>query len=313
MNTAKYVDDQIPLLKSSGIPLSEAAWKLALLCVGWPYLYGDRGQYCVPSHREALWNKYKPDHETIYTKCQILSKGASSCSGCNFYPGGKTRAYDCRGFTYWVLLQIFDWKLQGAGATSQWNTESNWKAKGTIDTMPADTLCCLFVKKDNKMSHTGFGLNNETIECSSGVQHFTKRNKKWTHWAVPKCIDGVVPPVPDPEPSPDPEPEQKPTLRRGSKGEYVLVLQAALKNRGYDLGKCGVDGDFGKATEAAVKAFQKDNGLKADGICGSKTWQALDVTPLPVLYTVTIPNLTASLADELLKKYPGSTKTEERG
>ena len=307
MNTAKYVDDQIPLLKSSGIPLSQAAWQLALLCVGCPYLFGDRGQYCTPSHRQALWNKYQPDHKTIYTKCKVLKDGASSCSGCGFYPGGKTRAYDCRGFTYWILKQIYDWELKGAGATSQWTTESNWKAKGTIDTMPADTLVCLFVANGKTMEHTGLGLNNETIECSNGVQHFTSRNKKWTHWGLPMCIDGTVPP------SPAPDPDQKPTLRRGSKGEYVLVLQAALKNRGYDIGSSGVDGVFGKATEAAVKAFQKDNGLKADGICGPLTWQALDVTPAPVLYTVTIPNLTASLADELLKKYPGSTKTEERG
>ena len=63
--------------------------------------------------------------------------------------------------------------------------------------MPADTLVCLFVKKGAKMEHTGFGLNNETIECSNGVQHFTTRNKKWTHWGLPACVEGGVTPVPE--------------------------------------------------------------------------------------------------------------------
>ena len=41
------------------------------------------------------------------------------------------------------------------------------------------------------MEHTGWGLNDETVECSNGVQHFTKRNKKWTHWALPRGLYGA--------------------------------------------------------------------------------------------------------------------------
>lgn len=230
MKTAKQVDELIVQLKNSGIPLSDAAWQAALACVGWPYIYGDRGAYCTPSHRRAAYNSHGADHPTIKTKCKAFDGG--SCSGCTFYPGGQTRAYDCRGFTYWVLKQIFDWTLQGAGATSQWNTEANWKAKGTIDTMPADTLCCLFVKKDNKMSHTGFGLNNETVECSSGVQYFKTRNKKWTHWAIPVCIDGAVPPSPAPDPGPDPVPEgyaivtgKKVALRQDASTKSTMIMR----------------------------------------------------------------------------------------
>ena len=53
MNSAEYVDKQITKLKNKGIPLSEAAWKAALLCVGWPYIFGDRGEYCTPAKRKA--------------------------------------------------------------------------------------------------------------------------------------------------------------------------------------------------------------------------------------------------------------------
>ena len=273
MNTAKQVADKIEKLKNKGIPLSEAAWKAALLCVGWPYIFGDRGQYCTPSHRRAAYASKGAEHPTIKSKCKNFY-GAGSCSGCTFYPGGQTRAFDCRGFTYWILKQIYGWELMGGGATSQWKNQANWKAHGEIATMPKNTLCCLFVKKGNTMSHTGFGLNNETIECSSGVQHFTTRNKKWTHWAVPVCVKEEIHPEPSPEP--EPQPVVKPTLRRGSTGEYVKLLQTILVKLGYDLGTTAVDSKFGKKTETAVKKFQKANGLVADGIVGPLTWAALD-------------------------------------
>lgn len=303
MNSADYVQGQIDELKKSGQPLQYVAWLVALLCEGWAYVFGARGEYCTPSNRRA---RYSDAHPTIKSKCKNFD-GNGSCSGCKWLPGGKkTRFFDCRGFTYWVLLQVFDWKLMGAGATSQWNDENNWKAKGTIDNIPKDTLVCLFVQKGKTMEHTGFGYNNETCECSNGVQHFTTRNKKWTHWAIPVCCDGSYTP-PAPTPGTD-----RPTLRRGSKGEYVTLLQTTLINKGYDCGSCGVDGDFGKATEAAVKAFQQDNGLNADGIVGANTWRALDGAQPVKKYTVTIPHLTESQADALVRQYNG-TKTEERG
>ena len=60
------------------------------------------------------------------------------------------------------------------------------------------------------------------------------------------------------------------TLRNGSKGTQVKVLQFLLKAKGYDVGN--VDGIFGAKTLAAVKAFQKAHGLSVDGIVGKNTW-----------------------------------------
>jgi peptidoglycan hydrolase-like protein with peptidoglycan-binding domain len=56
-------------------------------------------------------------------------------------------------------------------------------------------------------------------------------------------------------------------LRRGNRGPDVVALQAALGVR--------ADGDFGPATEEAVRLFQTDRGLLVDGIVGAMTLMAL--------------------------------------
>lgn len=50
-------------------------------------------------------------------------------------------------------------------------------------------------------------------------------------------------------------------------------IQRALKNAGYYQGS--VDGKIGSGTKDAIKAFQRDNGLEADGVCGRTTWNKL--------------------------------------
>lgn len=66
-----------------------------------------------------------------------------------------------------------------------------------------------------------------------------------------------------------------PVLRKGSKGESVKALQVLLAGYKYSLGSAGCDGDYGAATEDAVRRFQKNNGLTADGCCGPATWKKL--------------------------------------
>ena len=65
----------------------------------------------------------------------------------------------------------------------------------------------------------------------------------------------------------------QPTVYSGSRGESVRTLQERLNAKGFNAGS--VDGIFGKNTRAAVLAFQKANGLAADGIVGKLTWAKL--------------------------------------
>ena len=61
----------------------------------------------------------------------------------------------------------------------------------------------------------------------------------------------------------------------GSRGEEVKQIQTKLKRWGYYSGN--VDGIYGSQTLAAVKLFQKKNGLTVDGIAGTKTLQAMGI------------------------------------
>ena len=64
-------------------------------------------------------------------------------------------------------------------------------------------------------------------------------------------------------------------LKRGCEGKDVKSLQRLLFADGYSCGPAGDDGEFGRNTESAVKNYQKDHDLVADGIVGSKTFAAL--------------------------------------
>jgi peptidoglycan hydrolase-like protein with peptidoglycan-binding domain len=57
-----------------------------------------------------------------------------------------------------------------------------------------------------------------------------------------------------------------PTLRLGSTGDDVTLLQAAVLSP---------DGVFGPVTDLAVREYQRANGLTVDGICGPQTWRSI--------------------------------------
>lgn len=65
-------------------------------------------------------------------------------------------------------------------------------------------------------------------------------------------------------------------LRYGDEGPDVKRMQEMLIALGYDLGVWGADGDFGDCTEIALKQFQADAGIDADGECGPETVKALN-------------------------------------
>lgn len=147
--------------------------------------------------------------------------------------------------------------------------------KGEIGSLPKATPCMVFIKQNGKMVHIGWydgtGSVYEMRSSKMNVRH-DALSARWTHWGKPEFVQYT-------------EAEQGAgeekimielaELRKGNKGAQVKTVQRILKALGYSVGGTGVDGDFGKNTEKAVKAFQADRGITADGIVGKNTWTKL--------------------------------------
>ena len=273
--------------------------------MGGPYVFGAWGSECTPSMRRK-YAGYNPQYEPKIRKaCPVLSSKQSTCEGCKWQ---GCLAFDCRGFTHWALLQA-GIKIDGAGATSQYDTKANWTERGTIDAMP-DLVCCVFKQRDGKMQHTGLHIGGgKIIHCSTTVKEGKTTDSGWTHYAVPVGLyDG--------QEAAQAEPVQvMATLRNGSRGSAVTALQEMLNGLGFESGKA--DGIYGPKTEAAVKRFQEANSLTVDGIAGEQTLTTLamraaqmadSVPATPVTYTITISGLDAETADRLMAEFPQAMK-----
>lgn len=106
-----------------------------------------------------------------------------------------------------------------------------------------------------------------------------------------------------------------PILRQGDSGTAVTELQKLLNAKG---AKLVADGIFGAGTQTAVIKFQQSNGLLADGIVGTKTWEALRKVTNPPIRLVDVclnynpsqfPHQTAAI-DWLQKQIPEATLNE---
>ena len=293
MYTANDAEALVSRLKAEGKSKAEIIRQLAELCLDWPYVWASNGQMCTPQWRRNRL-PYCPEKkysDMIRDNCPVLNGSQEqaivpysggqispvSCAGCKW---DGCRCFDCQGFVSWLFGQV-GVPLYGSGATTQWNTASNWIARGEIASMPPGLVCAVYKHKEQKMSHAGMSMGDGAggvIHCSTTVKRGSVNTDipAWTHWGIPKGlysadelkaagIDDVR------------EDDNMPTLRRGNQGETVEELQALLNAKfGFSL---EIDGNFGKATETAVKEFQKAHGLTADGVAGPKTWKALGVLP----------------------------------
>ena len=227
---------------------------------------------------------------------------------------------DCSGLFAWAFKQLGGYMYHGSNTMYK----SYCTAKGTLsngkrtDGVALKPGTALFTGTENDRGHVGLYIGgNDVIEAQgtkAGVIKSKADNKKWTWWGELKGVDyggNVNQGFPE-------KTGWHPTVRRGMKGDDVRELQSKLYKLGYNLGSYGIDGDFGRATEAAVKEFQEDHKLTVDGVAGPMTWDALDKAvqnvsskPAEKKYTVCIHGLDKIQADALLTKYPGATCTEE--
>lgn len=227
----------------------------------WGYIWGASGQ---------LWTQERQDAATDDT----IKRYGQQWVG--------RRVCDCSGLFYWAFQELGGWIHHGSN--SIWNYDCTNGTKGTLkdgrrtdgkEVRPGSAVFLTEKKADGSVSRHHIGLyigSNLCVEAKgtrSGV--VSSPLSHWDEVAELKDVSygGEV---------------KWMTLRKGCRGDDVKELQADLIMKGYDPGTA--DGVFGSRTEEAVKAFQRDNGLTADGVVGEKTWAVLlegsaPVNPLP--------------------------------
>ena len=239
--------------------------------VGCPYIFGATGQDCTPAYRRARIEQYPQYKNNIERNCPILSNRASSCKGCKWAHDGVGRlAYDCAQLTRFAMKQAGI--ALASGANSQWQ-KTAFVCKGKIEDMPRGLLCLIYRDDEGKKGHTGVYTGDGYVVHAKGHDYGVVREKlgesRFTHFGIPAGLysdqelrDAGIDPS-----------GNVPTLRRGSKGEYVRGLQMLLNvviGAGLE-----VDGIFGEKTEEAVMKYQESRDRTVDGVVGPKTWAAL--------------------------------------
>ena len=277
----------------------------------WGYIWGTAGERWTALKQTNLEKTTDPD--------RALGRAYGSK-----WIGHKVA--DCSG--------LFSWSFHQLGGTMYHGSHTmflKWcSAKGELKNGKRTDFAALkpgtavFVWDGRKYTHVGLYVGGDTVIEAMGTINGVTTTKvtagKWTHWGE---LTGILYENAESAVSENSEPVQpagKPILRKGSKGAAVTELQTMLLKLGYDLGSCGIDGDFGKATEAAVRSFQSDHRLAVDGVVGKNTWAELEKSlnqiagkPSEETYSVTICGLDFSQAQALQRNYPGSVIEKEAG
>ncbi len=277
---------------------------------GWGYIWGTAGETWTAAKQKEL------EKTTDKDRAQGREYGSKWI--------GKKVA-DCSGLFSWAFKQLGGYMYHGSDTMYRkyCSCKGELKKGKRSDNAALKPGTAVFVWNGSKYSHVGLFVGSNTVIEAMGTINGVTTSRvtagKWTHWGELSGVDyrnagNVIPSEAEGSPS------VKPTLRKGSKGNAVRVLQTMLLKLGYDLGPCGIDGDFGKATEAAVRSFQSDHRLEVDGVVGSATYGELEravalVSEKPAVesYSVTISGLDLTQANALVLRYPGSVMEKECG
>lgn len=216
------------------------------------YVWGGNAEVITPEMIDRLYKAY---HSSKYTRAYYDGKLAegrgrigADCSGAFFPVSG----YDTTAHGYY----------------------GRCKEKGTIGSLPKSTPCMVFIKQGGRMVHIGwYDGAGKVYEMRSSKMNarYDALSSRWTHWGKPDFVDYTQKAI-----------DRKETfmielkvVKKGDRGQQVKALQLLLIGSGYSCGKAGADGDFGKGTDAAVRAFQKAKGLTVDGEAGKNTFSKL--------------------------------------
>lgn len=256
---------------------------------------GDNDYNAVTSSPvEITITRATPTGEPAYTKITASGKTlADAALGIGtITPAGGTIAWDDPTTTEVVANKSYGWTYTPtdtnyttlAGSIQLWHKSTSSGGGSyyapTVPDMPMLYRGCTgdAVKTlQDKLNTLGYNSGNVDgifgAKTYAAVTAFQKANGLGVDGIVGKLTWGKLYGVSPAMPVETTTVVGRPMVSYGSRGDAVRKLQELLNAKGYTCGN--VDGIFGSKTKAAVLAFQKANGLAADGIVGPLTWGKL--------------------------------------
>lgn len=293
--------------------LQLVAYMLAVYAAAWRYWYGTCGYECTQSVYERKKKQYPKHYKDARTSGYMADIAAGAmCADCV----GVIKSFFWTGGVFGGKNVYASNNCPDKSANGMFKL---CKETGKINTIP--DIPGLVVWKDG---HIGVYIGDgQTIELKGFSYDCVKADVvagPWTHWGkLPPEMLEYISDTSKPLPEPKPIKLGERILKRGMKGDDVAALQTALKGLGFSCGNHGsnddgIDGDFGKDTEKAVRAFQEAAGVEVDGHYGPKSHAALQAMQAPVeaeFFTCTVPHVDAATATYLLETYPGTVAVRE--
>ena len=191
------------------------------------------------------------------------------------------RVWDCQGMSEGYLNDVLGTKIY-VRARDNYATWCDPKGTGAIPAQYRVPGAAVFKHNGSYISHVGYLVRPVSPDNRAGDWYVveaagvlkgvitTRLNAgSWNRWGwMTKYFDyGTAPAVYE---------LGDRVLGIGSMGDDVKAMQGALIALGYSCGKWGADGEFGAATQAALRAFQKDNRIDPDGTFGQPDLAALN-------------------------------------
>ena len=216
----------------------------------------------------------QPWCDIIYDEGMIACFGLKDASELTYQPIGKGSALCRTSAQYYKDNKAWYGAPQAGDQVFFYDSSKVINHTGIVESVSGGVVHTIEGNTSDMVARRSYGV---------GVQNIAGYGRpKWSVVATENAESGASDSTSGEVVVEQPKPQTQtgnaialPTLQKGDTGEVVRAAQMLLNGRGCSCGIYGADGDFGGMTRAAVLAFQRRNGLEADGIVGINTYKAL--------------------------------------